>query len=99
MNVVGLLLLAVLIGCGSKPPAEEGAQSSPAPGTTTSSGTKAPSMMGKLMKQTVTIPAGTVIEVRTNQTLSSKSSQPGESFSAAVEVPVEVDGKVVIPKG
>ncbi|MBI2679016.1 MAG: hypothetical protein HYX28_09565 [Candidatus Koribacter versatilis] len=101
MNVIGLLLLAVLIGCGSKPPAEEGAQSSPAPGTTASggSGAKAPSMMDKLVKRNITVPQGTVLEVRLNQTISSKSSQPGESFSATVEAPVEVDGKIAIPKG
>ena len=113
--VLGIVLLVVLIGCGSKPPADEGAQSSPAPGnapapgTTTSAGTrgqygsaptpKAPGVMDKLMKRTVTVPEGTVLEVRTNQTLSSKSSQPGETFSAVVVEPVSVGGALAIPKG
>ena len=105
--VLGILLLAVLIGCGSKPPAEEGAQATPAPGastagTTTSGGTratKAPSMMEKLTKRTVTVPEGTVLHVRLNETLSSKSSSPGQSFSAVVDDPVMMDGKAVIPKG
>jgi hypothetical protein len=104
MNGVGFLLLAVVIGCGSKPPADENAQNAnQAPGTTTTQnnggGGKAPSMMDKLVKRSVTIPEGSVLEVRTNQTLSSKTSQAGETFSASVEAPVEVDGKVVIPKG
>src|SRR4051812_20748283 len=105
MNGVGLLLLAVVMGCGSKPPADENAQNAnqPAPGTTTTQnnggGGKAPSMMDKLVNRSVTIPEGAVLEVRTNQALSSKTSQAGETFSASIEAPVEVNGKVVIPKG
>jgi hypothetical protein len=106
MNAIGLLLLAVVMGCGSKPPADENAQNAnqPAPGTTTTEankggGGKAPSMMDKLVNRSVTIPEGTVLEVRTNQALSSKTSQAGETFSATVEAPVEVGGKIVIPKG
>jgi len=112
--VLGILLLAALIGCGSKPPADEGAQATPAPapGTstaggnapaTTSSGgtssTKAPSMMEKLTKRSTTVPEGTVLHVRLNETLSSKSSTAGQSFSAVVDEPVMMDGKAVIPKG
>ena len=47
----------------------------------------------------VTIPANTVITVRTSQALSSKSSQEGETFTATVARPVEVNGAVVIPDG
>ena len=47
----------------------------------------------------VTIPAGTVITVRTAQALSSKTSQEGETFTATVARPVDVDGAVAIPDG
>jgi len=47
----------------------------------------------------VVIPQGTAIVVRTGETLSSKSSQAGQSFSAKVAKPVEVDGKTVIEEG
>jgi hypothetical protein len=47
----------------------------------------------------VVLPAGTVLTVRVGQTISSKSSSPGEKFTASVAQPVEVDGKVVIPAG
>jgi hypothetical protein len=104
--ILGLLLLAMLIGCSSKPPADENAQNQPAPGTTTTEnspapggGGKAPSMLDKLTKRTITVPEGTVLEVRLNDTLSSKSSQPGENFSGVIAAPVEIDGKVAIPKG
>ena len=47
----------------------------------------------------VVIPAGTPILVRTGETLSSKSSQAGQGFSATVAKPVVVDGKTVIEEG
>ncbi|HVH87004.1 MAG TPA: hypothetical protein VM912_09780 [Terriglobales bacterium] len=47
----------------------------------------------------VTIPAGTVITVRTAEALSSKTSQAGESFSATVARPVDVGGAMAIPDG
>jgi len=45
------------------------------------------------------VPADTVITVVLDQTLSSKTTKAGDKFSATVESPVEVDGKVAIPKG
>jgi len=45
------------------------------------------------------IPAGTSIRVSIGQTLSSKTSQPGDSFNATVTSPVVVDGETVIPSG
>ena len=45
------------------------------------------------------IPAGTVVTVRTGQSLSSKTSQAGETFVATVTEPVSADGQVVIPDG
>ena len=45
------------------------------------------------------IPADTVIAVVLDQTISSKSSKPGDKFTATVESPVEIEGKIAIPKG
>jgi hypothetical protein len=45
------------------------------------------------------VPADTMIAVVLDQTLSSKTSKSGDRFSATVESPVEVEGKVAIPKG
>jgi hypothetical protein len=44
------------------------------------------------------VPAETVIAVVLDQTISSKTSRPGDKFTATVESPVEVGGKVAIPK-
>jgi len=45
------------------------------------------------------VPAGTVLTVRLGETLSSKESQPGQSFSASLANPVELEGRTVIPSG
>ncbi len=44
----------------------------------------------------LTIPAGTVIKVRTNDWLSSEKSQPGDVFIATLVQPIVVDGWVVM---
>src|SRR3979409_2142114 len=45
------------------------------------------------------VTAGTVFAVVQDQTISSKTTRSGVQFSATVETPGEVDGKVDIPKG
>jgi hypothetical protein len=45
------------------------------------------------------VPADAVLAVVLDQTISSKTSHSGDRFSATVESPVEVEGKVAIPKG
>jgi hypothetical protein len=45
------------------------------------------------------LPAGTVITVRIGEAVGSKISQPGQTFSATVAQPVEVNGRTVIPSG
>jgi len=53
----------------------------------------------KPVAQTITIPEGTEITVRLGETLSSKSSTTGQSFSATVAEPIAVEGKTVIEQG
>ena len=100
-------------GCGNKPnasnePAPAGqpaATSTPGSGGESSSASSAaapsPTLKTRAAAEAtpITIPAGTVITVRTAQQLGSKISQDGESFSATVARPVEVGGTVVIPDG
>jgi hypothetical protein len=92
--------LAFLLACGEK---------SNTPATTadnansTGSGTGPADNKGKDKKPTspevTAIPSGTVIVVRLGESLSSKSSQAGQGFSATVAQPVVVDGKTVIEQG
>ncbi len=52
-----------------------------------------------LAPKPLVVPADTVIAVVLDQTISSKTSKSGERFTATVESPVEVEGKIAIPKG
>jgi hypothetical protein len=47
----------------------------------------------------LTIPRNTALTVRMGQTVSSKTSQPGETFVGTIAQPVEVNGTTVIPAG
>jgi hypothetical protein len=47
----------------------------------------------------IVVPAETVISVVLDESISSKTATPGQNFSASVREPIEVDGRVAIPKG
>jgi hypothetical protein len=47
----------------------------------------------------IVVPAETVISVVLDEPVGSKISTPGQNFSASVREPVEVDGRLAIPKG
>ena len=88
---LSLYLIIVALGC-SKPP-ESNAPESPEQNATPKAQTRAEPV------KPVVIPAGTMITVRLGESVGSKISQPGQSFSATVASPVEVEGKTAIPPG
>jgi hypothetical protein len=45
------------------------------------------------------VPTDTAVEVVLDEAIGSKTSSSGQTFSATVEAPVEIEGKVAIPKG
>jgi hypothetical protein len=49
--------------------------------------------------QTVTIPAGTLLTVRVDQTLSTQTVQTGEAFRASLDQPLVIDGFVIAERG
>ena len=49
--------------------------------------------------RTVTVPAGTVINVRLTQGIDVDASQAGQKFKAIVDDPVMVSGSIVVPRG
>jgi len=57
------------------------------------------SEMKPVPEMALVVPAGTNLTVRLGQAIGSKISQPGQSFSATLSSPVEVNGKAVIPAG
>jgi len=48
--------------------------------------------------QKVTIPSGTSLAVRLIDSINSATAQTGDTFHATLDVPVAIDGEVVIPK-
>lgn len=52
-----------------------------------------------LSPKPLVVPADTVLAVVLDQTISSKTSKSGDKFSATIESPIEIEGKVAIPKG
>jgi hypothetical protein len=53
----------------------------------------------KPVREAITIPQGTVITVRLNDTVSSKASNAGDGFSATVADPVTIGDRTVIKQG
>ena len=49
--------------------------------------------------QPTIVPAGTVLTVRINQPISTKSAQTGSTFTGTVMTPITLEGKLAIPEG
>jgi hypothetical protein len=48
---------------------------------------------------TVTVPANTIVSVRTIDSIDSKTNHAGEVFKASLDAPIVVDDKVIVPAG
>jgi hypothetical protein len=110
---LSICLMFALLACTSKPPANDANNtggsdasnpaSTTAPSNTMSGGNTGGGKMApearEAPRQPIVVPAGTVITVRLGDTLSSKDSQTGQTFTASVVTPVDVEGRTVIPAG
>jgi len=91
------LSIGVLVA-GCQKPADQ--QSSPDANTSPSMAEAAKTAVKKAIEpKPLVVPVDTVIAVVLDQTISSKTSKSGDKFTATVESPVEIEGKVAIPKG
>src|SRR5882757_4943336 len=103
LSLVCFALAFTLFGC-QKAADQQSSSSSPdsgataAPGGSASPAAKPPTPPPPPPKPLI-VPAATVISVVLDQAVGSKISTPGQAFSATVQAPIEVDGKVAIPKG
>ena len=102
--VISLLFLLSLIGCGQKSTTEQTTSTAPDGTTTTTTTTKPasgskPGLIERVTNKPITLPAGTVLTVRTKESLGSKISSSGQTFTASVATPVQVDGKTIISEG
>lgn len=107
VRILPALVLIAALGCSksstpdSSPAA--GGGGTPAPADSSAAKGSAPAggqtAAAPVAPREITIPEGTRIVVRTGETLSSKGSQAGQTFTATVAEPVSVGDTIVIAKG
>ena len=98
---VTLSLCFVLFGCSSKSAdsgSEAGDATSASAGSSGSASSGSPTRKAEIAKPLI-VPAGTVLTVRLGQSVGSKISETGQSFSATLAEPVTVGGETAIAKG
>jgi len=105
------LFLAMSLGCAKKAdesaaPAtntDQTAAQNAAPASTAPAAAPAMAPAAETKKpeppKPIVVPVGTVLTVRLGQAVGSKISQSGQTFTATLAAPVEIDGKTVIPSG
>ena len=104
-SLSALCLLLALVGCQKSADQQQAAASDPNSSSATpdsgasSSKPAAREREAAPRPRPIVVPAETVISVVLDETIGSKTSQPGQTFAASVREPVEVDGRVAIPKG
>src|SRR6267143_4816876 len=101
-SLSALCLLLALAGCQKNADQQQAAatdpnssSSTPDPGASSSK----PAREAPPRPRPIVVPAEKVISVVLDEPVGSKISTPGQNFSASVREPVEVDGRVAIPKG
>jgi hypothetical protein len=104
-SVFAFCFTLALAGCQKSANQQSTASTSPASTDATSSSSSAPDASNSAAKQPepppkpIVVPADTVISVVLDQAVGSKISTPGQAFSATVQAPIEIDGRLAIPKG
>jgi hypothetical protein len=103
--IITLYLVFAVLGCTSKPPADNATDSATdSSASSDNTGTAKEAKEHKearkeKKKQPVIVPAGTSITVSLGSAIGSKLSQSGDTFQGSVAKDVVVGNDVVIPKG
>ncbi len=106
LYLMSIFLLFTLVACSKKPAdtasnsaSQDTAAPSNAAGGNAMNSPTAPAAPAPPEPQPLVVPAGTTLTVRLGESVGSKISSPGQSFSATLASPVAVDGNTVIPAG
>lgn len=106
LSALSIFLLFALAGCSKKPAdtasdaaSQNAAAPSNAAGGNAMGSPASPAATRAPEQQPVVVPAGTTLTVRLGNSVGSKISSPGDSFSATLASAVAVDGNAVIPAG
>ena len=99
-----LSLFLAISGCqkaGDQSASTDSASNSSSPGDSSGSSASSNKSGGRGMfsPKPITIPADTTISVVLDEPIGSKTTSNGQTFSATVSSPIEVNGRVAIPKG
>ena len=97
-----LALLLFVGGCqksADQSPTPDSASNSSPSGAHGSSSSGKSSILDSLSSKPLVVPADTTITVVLDEPLSSKTSESGQNFAATVSTPIEIDGKIAVPKG
>jgi hypothetical protein len=103
LYVLSIFLLFTLVACSSKPAdtaSNSTSQNMAAPSNAAGGNAmSSPAQTAAPEPQPLVVPAGTTLTVRLGESVGSKISSPGQSFSATLASAVTVDGNTVIPAG
>jgi hypothetical protein len=107
LYLLSIFLMFTLVACSKKPAdtasnsaSQDMAAPSNAAGGNAMSSPAAPATEAPApAPQPLVVPAGTTLTVRLGESVGSKISSPGQSFSATLVSPVTVDGNTVIAAG
>src|SRR5579864_4581449 len=94
-RVIGFAALCLLIGCGTKPGDPISATDQP----TERSAAVPSGFDSRKAASSVTIPPGTAIRVRLDETVDTRHKRPGDAFTATLAEPVGWHEKTLLPKG
>ncbi len=99
---LALAAAAVLTAAGcSKTATDEAGSTAKKADTAKRAAAAKPAAVAKAAEPTtmVTLPKGTAISAAVRQTLATDKNKVGDTFSASLTEPIQVEGKTVIPKG
>lgn len=105
LSLVAMLLVGLLlaVGCGSVSPAVSAAQPAADSGTTAlpfaADKAKKTEIATAATPDDMEIPAGTLISVRLQQSISSASARSGEEFAAVLDEPLVANGRTLAGRG
>jgi hypothetical protein len=100
--MLAIYLVLSVLGCTSKPPADNSVSDAGNPSNSTGTADKEPTERKErkeVKRKPLVVPAGTAITVSLGSALGSKLSQSGQTFTGTVAKDVVAEDKVVIPRG
>jgi hypothetical protein len=95
MRYLILVLTMIAVGCAPQTPPQQDAAADPA----APKGRPDKARPEPARPVGVTLPEGTVLKVRTTNTLSTKTHHAGDKFEASLEEAIEQGGQVLVPRG